>query len=407
MWRGVTLAVLAVGGAAPAFLTAAGQELKVTGQASLVGSALDEESPLAPASDGVLADVTVTVTHSEVHESGFTLTWRGEARIQKDAEARPWFAGVLGGCPASDPACPRVAGGGGFLSPVSPATGISAGGGPVEEDLFATLEGASVALTTPWGEGVLGLDAGAASRLDARAPTVLQRVSAFSSSLDPSGLVTTRAKNDVTGPSAKATYLSPRWLGLRLGVSWTPEANWRSADFDPDFAGPGRARAELENVWEGAVSFARQFADQGLRVRAAVTGSFAESSNLAGFGDYEAWGAGLELQKDNWTGGLRWLSSDNGWQAGNGDYEAWEVGLVRDAGKWRFGVEAGWSEDGLNRVEGASWLVGASRKVNDNVRIGVAWMDGQADLPVAVASGFRHENARNDGLLVELSVGNW
>lgn len=404
MWRGVTLALLAAGGGAPAL----GQELKVTGGATLVGSAIEDDNPLAPASDGVLGDATITVTRSETYESGFTLTWRGEARIQKDTEARPYFAGVLGACPASNAACPRTATGGGFLSPVSPATGISASGGAIEEDVFATLEGASVSLATPWGEGVLGLDAGAASRLDARAPTVLQRVSAFSSSLDPTGVVVTRAKNDITGPSSKATYLSPRWLGLRLGVSWTPEANWRGADFDPDFAGPGRARAEFENVWEGAVSFARQFAQQGVRIRAAVTATQADiASPLSGFGDYEAWGAGLELEKDNWTGGLRWLSSDNGRAAGDGDYEAWEVGLVREGEKWRFGIEAGWSEDALNRVEGTSWLVGASRKITENARLGVAWMDGEADLPVLTVSGSGHQNARNDGLIVELSVGNW
>ena len=39
--------------------------------------------------------------------------------------------------------------------------------------------------------------------------------------------------------------MSPRWLGLRVWrVSFTPEANLRTADFNPDFAGAtGQAQA--------------------------------------------------------------------------------------------------------------------------------------------------------------------
>lgn len=413
MWRGTTLAILASGWAAPALAQAADPSQtspwKIDARASLVGAAIDEETPLAPAADGFLADLGLVVTRSDTFDNGLSLIWRGEVRVQRDAASRPSFAGVVGFCQPSNPACPRIASGSGFLSPVSPATGIAAGGPLQDEDIFASIEGASVTFSGAWGDGEIGLDSGAATRLDARAPTVLERVSAFSSSLDPTGLVTARARNDVTGSSAKATYLSPRWLGLKVGVSWTPEANHQGVDFDPRFRGPGLASAELENVWEGGVSFARQFAEQGLRVRAAVTATRADSgSAFAQFGDYKAWGAGLELEKGNWTGGLRWLSSDNAWSGpGGGDYEAWEFGLVRQGDKWRIGLEAGWSDDDLTRTEGASWLIGASRKINDHVRLGLAWMDAGADLPRVSGLAFGHQNARNDGLVVELSVGNW
>jgi predicted porin len=219
--------------------------------------------------------------------------------------------------------------------------------------------------------------------------------------------VTTRARNDVTGPSAKVSYMSPRWIGFRLGASFTPKADQRGADFDPDFGAAGMAKAELEDVWEGAASFARQFAQQDLRVRAALTYSTASSSSgLAGFGTYEAWGAGLELERGRWTGGVRWLSSNNAWDSGNGDYQAWEAGLVRQGDEWRIGAEAGWSEDQLGKIEGASWLVGASRKINENVDLGLAWTSAEADLPVLLGPIPGHTNARNDGLIVELTVRN-
>ncbi|MDP3494630.1 MAG: porin, partial [Hyphomonadaceae bacterium] len=387
MRRAISLAALgagtALGGALPAFAQSSDGEWKASFEATAVGAAIEDETPLAPSAPSMIGSATVTVTRSDTFENGLTVGWRGEVRLERDAPSRPAFAGVLGGCPAADALCPRVTSGGGFLSPVSPSTGLAAAGSVLDEDGFTSIEAASVSLEGPWGEGVFGLDSGVAARLDARAPTVLRKVSAFSPGLDPTGLGVTRARNDVTGSSLKATYMTPRWLGLRAGASYTPEADRRSADFDPDFGAGGQGKAELENVWEGAVSFARQFAEQDLRVRAAVTYSQADSSAaLPAFGGYEAWGAGLELEHAGWTGGVRWLSSNNAWESGNGDYEAWEAGLVHQIGEWRFGVEGGWAEDRLTGVDGSSWLVGASRQINDNLDIGLAWTSADADIPV-------------------------
>jgi hypothetical protein len=399
MSRTFALAMLALGAAPPALA----QEFEIETRATLAAGALDEEDALAPASDGVLGDASFVITRSDVFENGLTLAWRGEVRLQRDADARPAFAGRLGACPPANAACPSAAG----LSPVAPATGLAAAGGPDSEDVFIAPESASVSLSGPWGEGVAGLDAGAAARLDARAPQVLTRVSAFSPGLDPTGLVTTRARNDVTGPSLKATYMTPRLLGFRLGASYTPRANQRGVDFDPDYGGPGLASADLEDVWEGAVSFARRFPQTGVRLRAAVTATQASSgSPLPEFGDYEGWGAGLELEKGAWTGGLRWLSSDNAWAKGSGDYEAIELGVVRQGDRWRLGAEAGWSTDDLNRSEGFSWLVGATRKINDKMDMGLAYVSAGADFPNVPGGLASHKNVRNGGLVIELGVRN-
>ena len=403
----ITLAALAMGTAPAAFAQADPEGWKLEARLTVAGTAIDDETPLAPAGDGPLGSGSLTLSRADTFENGLTLEWRGEVRIDRDAASRPAFAGVLGDCPATDAGCPRVATSGGFLSPVSPATGLAPDGPLADEEAFATVEGASVSLSGAWGEGVLGLDSGVAARLDARAPTVLQRASAFSPGLDPTGLVTTRARNDVTGPSFKVSYMSPRWIGFRLGASFTPEADQRSADFDPGFGGAGLATADLEDIWEGAVSFDRRFQPSGVRIRAALTYSMASaSSGLAGFGDYEAWGAGLELERGAWTGGLRWLSSNNAWDSGNGDYEAWEAGLVHQGDEWRFGIEGGWSEDSLSGTEGASWLVGASRKITEHLDLGVAWTSAEADLPVLLGPSASHRNARNEGLVFELTVRN-
>ena len=386
---------------------AAAQEWGVDARLTVLASAIDEESLIAPAADGPLASASLVVSRSDTFENGLVLTWRVEGRLERDAAARPSFAGVLGACPPANPLCPRAASGAGFVSPVSPVTGLAAAGAAIDRGGSATLEGASVSLYGPWGEGVLGLDAGAAARLDARPPTVLQRASAFTPGLDATGLVTSRARNDVTGSSLKAMYRTPRWLGFQLGASYAPEADHRTADFDPAFGGPGLGGAELEDVWEAAASFARQFADQGVRLRTAVTFTGASSNSpLSGFGDHEAWGAGLELERGSWTGGVRWLSSNNAWDSGAGDYEALEAGLVHQSGQWRIGIEGGWSEDRLTGTEGASWLVGASRTINDNLDLGFGWASAEADLPVLIGPSRSRRNASNGGLVLELTVRN-
>jgi len=389
---------------AAAVPAASAQEWTLDARGTLAGGAMDDDSALAPADSGPLFDGSVVVTQTTDFSNGLRMEWRGEVRLQKDAQSRPAFAGVLGDCTATAAGCASVAG---TLSPVSPSTGLASAGGRADEDGFATIEGASLALSGSWGEGIVGLDTGAAARLDARAPTVLQSVSAFTSSLDPSGLVTTRARNDVTGSSFKATYMSPRWIGFRLGASWTPEADHRSADFDPRFDDvPGLAGAELKNVFEGAISFARQFREADIRVRAALTATVAESgSPYAEFGGYEAWGAGLELEKAGWTGGVRWLGGNNAWAAGSGDYEAVEAGLTRASGPWTFGVEAGWSRDDLLRTEGLSGLVAARRTFGEHLDLGVGYLHAEADLPQA-SPGFGLIEARNSGLIVELTVRN-
>lgn len=407
MRRSITLAAFTLGVAAPVFAQESGEggdgAFTFKTEATLVGAVVDRNDDVTPTADSVMLSALAQVERSDTFDNGLTLSWLGAVRLERDAPSRPAFAAAFGSCPAGSPGCATSGG----LSPVSPATGISVGGSTLDEEGFVSIEAASVALNGPWGEGVLGLDTGVAARLDARAPTVLSRVSASSPGLDPTGLNMTRARNDVTGSSAKASYLSPRWLGLRLGVSYTPQAEQRTADFDPDRGGAGLASAELEDVWEGAVSFARQFAEQDLRVRAAVTYTSATSgSGLAGFGDYEAWGAGLELEHDGWIGGARWLSSNNAWDAAPRNYSAWEVGLVREIDGWRLGAEAGWSEDKLLNMEGSTWLVGVSREISHNLDIGLAYTASEADIPVSTGVSPGHRNASNDGLLVELTVRN-
>lgn len=404
---GLGLAVASLAAPAWAQTPPAGSGWTFEASAALAGASVDEDSPLAPAADGFLADGDLVIRREDVLANGLQLGWRFEGKVQRDAASRPAFIGVLGACDPATPGCPVAIDGAVRRTAVSPTTGLAGFGTRPDDDVVAALEGASLSLGGPWGEGIVGVDSGVAARLDARAPMVLHSVSAFSPSLDPTGLVIARARNDVAGPAFKLSYMSPRLLGLRLGASWTPRPSQRSVDFDPRPDLPGVAQADLQDVFEAALSFARTDRASGLRIRAALTGSWADSSGpYAEFGRYEALGGGLELEQGAWTAGLRYLHSNNAWRPKGGDYQATELSLVRQGDKWRLGAEIAWAEDDLNRQEGMSWLVGARRAVNEKVDVGVAWTSAEADLPLSSATGFGRINARNGGLIIELSVHN-
>lgn len=392
------LLALALGAAGVSAGPAAGQEAegawRLDSRLTVAASSVNEEEAGLPQADGLAGDLGLVASRRDFLDNGVALDWRGEIRLRRDAPGRPSFAGGFGSC----------AGGAGCFA-AAPATGLFVGGRIAENSPEVLVEGASLSVSGPWGEGVVGLDTGVAARLDARAPQVLEGVSSFSPMLDPSGMVVVRARNDVTGPSAKVSYMSPRWLGFRAGVSFTPDANLAGADFDADVSGVGLAGAELENVWEGALSFSRRFRSNGVLVRAALTGTSGESGSVVGgFDDYSAVGGGLELERDGWSAGVRWLGSNNA-RSDDGDYEAVEVGLARDSGPWRFGIEWGSATDDFLNLEGQSWLVGVRRSIGENLGVGVAYQGVSDEFPMlSMGSGVRE--IKQDGLVFELSVHN-
>ncbi len=391
----------------PAAAQASEESWKLDVRSVIAVAAMDRDAPLTLEQGPLLGDLSLGLSRDDTFSNGLTLGWRFEVRAQQDARNRPAFAGVLGRCVPGVSSCPSLASAPGPAAPISPSTGISSAGVPFDQGPFVSVESASVDLSGPWGEGFAGYDVGVAARLDARAPSVLDRVGIVSAGQDPTGLSVVRARNDISGSSFKIGYLSPRWVGFRVGVSYAPEADVRGGDFDPRPEIPGAFGAELGNVWEGALSFNRRFRQPDLRVRFGLTATRAESgSRFTEFGTYEATGWGLELSKGAWTAGLRGLDSNNAWEAGGHGYAAWEAGLVHQGQRWRVGIEAGTAKDKLSRVEGNTFLVGAQRKLREGISLGAAYVWADADVPVAATAGFGHIDARNRGLTIELSVRN-
>ena len=381
--------IMALGAAiAPSAFQSLAQEVSVDAGATVVASAMDREGEGGDSS--LLFDAFVGLEVDHVFDSGLEIGGALEVRAQKDTASRPGFA-------ASYPTpYPRIG--------PAPSSGLMLGLDTSDVDLTTGMERAYVYLKSGWGEVSAGRDVGVAVRLDARPPTINSMASATSPRLDPNGAAFVRARNDVTGPSAKVSVVSSRLVGFKAGVSFTPTADARGVDFYNTSARSPDG-AQLENVAEAALSFSYRFRSSGLKVRAGLTGVWADSSeNRSVFGSYEAYGAGFELDKDDWSGGVRWLNSNNAVRTGQADYSAFEAGVVRKLGDWRIGLEYGRATDDFLGLEGESTAVGVSKKVNDSFEIGLSYLDSHTkwrESPLLAPNG---QISSGNGVLVEMSV---
>ena len=373
---------------APSGFQTIGQEVAIDAGATVVLSAMDRDGEGGDPS--FLFDAFAGIEADHVFDSGLEVGGAIEVRAQQDAASRPGFAAVY---PTPYPAIPPA-----------PSNQLIIGMDALDSDVTVGIERAYVYAKSGWGEVSAGRDVGVAVRLDARPPTINSLASATSPRLDPTGAAFVRARNDVTGPSAKVSIVSSRLIGFKVGASFTPDVEARGVDFynSSDRSPDG---AELENVAEAALSFSYRFRSSGWKVRAGLTGVWAETAqNQAVFDNYEAFGAGLELDKDDWSGGVRWLTSNNAARSGNGDYTAFEAGLIKSWGDWRIGVEYGQANDDFLGLEGDSTAVGVLKKVNESFEIGLSYLDSHTKSQDSHSLSSTRQISSGNGVLVEMSV---
>jgi outer membrane protein OmpU len=163
--------------------------------------------------------------------------------------------------------------------------------------------------------------------------------------------------------STKVIYITPRFFGLQLGASYTPELAKNYAGFVT------RQRSQIDQqgeIWEFAANYNENFSNVDLAAYVGyVTGS-AEQRSSAATDDLEEWGFGLQAKyagfslggsyrNTNITGGGFLTASALG--AGSvlrgRDTSIWSVGGKYETGPWAFG---------LNYVQGTAELATAGQK---------------------------------------------
>ena len=325
-----------------------------------VVSALDAEDGIETAP--FVTELGLSIETERYFENGVSIGFVGEIRGQVDNKEKQGFAGII-----SFPNYESSV----FEELRSPSTGIVVSEADVKHGPYGSLEQAFVYLKTGWGEISLGRDIGAASRLDARAPIVMDFASLNSSRLNVISSSIVRSRNDVTGPNAKISYVTPRIVGLRAGFSYTPETKSRGIDFNVGTGILQIENANLENVFETGLSFSHLFRKKDLRLRLGLTGTLADTNNpRIGLSEYKAFGLGAEFEKGNWKLGGRYLNSNNAIDRNNGKYTALELGITRDIFDWAVGLEYGTASDKMLDIQGENISFGVSHNINEYTKIG-------------------------------------
>lgn len=340
-----------------------------------------------------LFEVSAGGSIERILDSGARIGFRGALRLQKDHAGRPGFAGSF---PAGDLEGPRGALTGFALGPEADATGPR-----------GSVESAHVYIEGGYGELSAGRDLGVAARFHEGDVGVFSHARAINPYLDPSGRSLVRTRHDLTGPSAKISYTSPRIIGVRAGLSFTPEAEASGLDRNPRFDGSGIDAPELRNGFELAVNGSRRLRESGIRLRGGLAWSSAESeppaAGAVGLADrVETVSIGAEAEIDAWRFGLSGLLSDDG--LASGDYSAWGAGLAYETGPWTLSGEIGEAQADVISASGLSVSLGAARDIGDSARLAFGYQHHEIDPDAAFGGMTPGFSGRSSGVVVEITL---
>lgn len=343
----------------------------------------------------VLARAWAGISTNRVLDSGLEIGAAGRVEVQKDHPARAGFSGV----PIGTEGAGNVQQGA--------FTGLAGGALGDETDPRIEIETAYAYVGGGYGEVRLGRDLGVAARFQEHAPSVFDALASGRQRLDLTGMDMVTTRHDLTGPSAKLTYTTPRLLGVRAGLSVTPKADVRGLDRDADRNLPGAAPITLTNAVEGALNVTRLVRSRGVRLSGALAASTAEVDTppyASALRDrVTTWSLGANAEFDTVMIGAAWLASDNG-IAGRGDYESWTAGITKSVGKVILGAEYGKASDDLSGLEGDAWKLGLSHELSKHAKISLGYAENSLDLPPSGAFGVTTGKNSPEGIVIEITL---
>lgn len=387
---------LAIGGFSPE--SAAQEDFEVWerdlyASATLVFAPGLSDDPAFGDGESALYEVSVGSSVERILESGARIGFRGTFRLQKDHAARSGFSGDF---PVSGLTGPR-----GALSGFAPSLRAD------EAGPRGSLESAHVYIEGGYGEISAGRDLGIAARFHEGDVGVFSHARAVNPYLDVSGRSLVRTRHDLTGPSAKLSYTSPRIIGLKAGMSFTPEADARGLDRNLQFGSEDRPARDMDNALELGVNGSRRLRESGLRLRAAIAWSTAElevsdGPESRGAGRVETLSLSGEIECDDWRFGLNALLSDDGLESG--EYRAIGAGVSRRVGEWTFSGEVGKARADAIHADGLSFSLGAARNLGERARFAIGYQDHQADARSRIDPSIPSFFGESRGIVVEITL---
>ena len=359
--------------------------------------------------DSYIADGQLRGEVSAITQGGLEYGAGALVRAQYD-EFRRGFGGRIGDCPPTVAGCAAVDVAG-VATALRGHTSRFFTAGPSDATEFdVALEGAYLFLRSSYGDVTIGRDDGAAYLFSLGAPSLVA-VNASNSPVDYTGLDSVKTVNDASGFSEKITYVSPRLLGDRIGVgvqfgaSYSLNARACGVDFcvrENGEDGTGVLAPDLDDVFEFGVSLDRTFSN-GVSVEA--TGTYArasEQSVLVEFDDLETFGAGLQVEWNDFKLGGSWLHSNNALV--DGDYEAWDVGLSWKPAQWGASLSYGRAVDDSVNLTSDQITLGGVYDFTDRFTLGSGVQYIERTTPFVIGTDITSQEERAIGVFIEGKV---
>ena len=238
----------------------------------------------------------------------------------------------------------------------------------------ARIETAYLYIDGGYGELAVGRDVGIVGRFHEGARSIFSHARDSDSLLDPSGLSIIRSRLDWSGNSAKISYATPRLVGVRVGVSYTPSTEADGLDRSVSRS----IGDEMSDTWEGGFNYLYTVRRNGSRVRVAVGYASSNIANtLANYAtSIDGWTGGFRFEGTRTSLGFSFTSADEGrlqsvlGSDGEDRSEIWTAGIEHSAFGSDFSASFANLERGSDDLSSTSWSAGMRREVTTGFFIG-------------------------------------
>ena len=255
------------------------------------------------------------------------------------------------------------------------ASGIIGSQGTCSAD---TIDEVYIYVSGGFGKIEFGQQDGVGEQMYFGAPQVFQRVLLTDADLSPTEKVIANEIDVFTEESddfTKINYFTPRISGFQVGVSFTPEADRNSQDFNAFSQSGG------DEIFEAGINFDNKWNDVGIQLSA--TYLTARDDGVTGHDSPDMYALGAKIsyagftigggysEKDGLESGLRG-SQDPGTTTETTNYE---IGVTYDVGPWTFGV--GYANEDLtastaaDTQENSKILGGVAYKLGPGINLGL------------------------------------
>lgn len=142
----------------------------------------------------------------------------------------------------------------------------------------------------------------------------------------------------ISGTNEKMTLFTPRWGGIQLGASYTPDATKApNGTFAPQL---DNTAAQQSEVFEVGANFVQSFEGLDLNFSAGWAEGDLEADNAAAnLEDRTDWTIGTSISWMSWTFGAGLKDSDLGTDLANSDRTDWNAGVRYVTGPWGVGLQ--------------------------------------------------------------------